>query len=275
MLTTDGRAKIVDFGVGKTSRPSPGAEDPTAYGGRLTDTLVVVGTAGYMAPEQVTSKAIDFRADQFALGAIIYEMITGRRAFKRETPVQTMAAIVDTEPELIAELAGDTPIELVTVVERCLAKDPANRYASTQDLARDLREIPFGTAVRTPRSSVALKRAPRRRWRWMAGLAVLLAVAAAVPFLRADRTGTPLAQARALLDRFDKQPNVDQAIGLLSAVVSASPKITRLVPGWQRRTCGSSSTSRQTRRSPPGPVKRPASHSRSSSPTRRCTSCWP
>ena len=224
MLTTDGRAKIVDFGVGKTSRPAPGAEDPTAYGGRLTDTLVVVGTAGYMAPEQVTSKAIDFRADQFALGAIIYEMITGRRAFKRETPVQTMAAIVDTEPELIAELAGDTPIELVTVVERCLAKDPANRYASTQDLARDLREIPFGTGVRTSRSSVALKRAPRRRWRWMAGLAVLLAVAAAVPFLRADRTGTPLAQARALLDRFDKQPNVDQAIGLLSAVVSASPK---------------------------------------------------
>ena len=76
------------------------------YGGGLTDTFVVVGTAGYMAPEQVTSKPIDFRADQFALGAIIYEMITGRRAFKRETPVQTMAAIVDTEPELIAELAG-------------------------------------------------------------------------------------------------------------------------------------------------------------------------
>jgi serine/threonine protein kinase len=224
MLTTDGRAKIVDFGVGKTSRPAPGAEDPTAYGGRLTGTLVVVGTAGYMAPEQVTSKAIDFRADQFALGAIIYEMITGRRAFKRETPVQTMAAIVDSEPELIDELAGDTPIELLTVVERCLAKDPANRYASTQDLARDLREIPLGTGVRTPRSSVALKRVPRRRWRWMAGLAVLLAVAAALPFLRADRTRTQLAQARALLDRFDKQPNVDQAIGLLSAIVSASPK---------------------------------------------------
>ena len=64
MLTTDGRAKIVDFGVGKTSRPAPGAEDPTGYGGRLTGTLVVVGTAGYMAPEQVTSKAIDFRADR-------------------------------------------------------------------------------------------------------------------------------------------------------------------------------------------------------------------
>ena len=101
----DGRAKIVDFGVGKTSRPSPGADDLTMHAGRLTDTFVVVGTAGYMAPEQVTSKAIDFRADQFALGAIIYEMITGRRAFKRDTPVQTMAAIVDAEPELLAELA--------------------------------------------------------------------------------------------------------------------------------------------------------------------------
>ena len=125
MLTEDGRAKIVDFGVGKTNRPAPGADDPTIHAGGLTDTSVVVGTAGYMSPEQVTSRPIDFRADQFALGAMLYEMITGRRAFKRETPIQTMASIVDTEPEPLAELAPDTPFELVTIVEFGSAGDPA------------------------------------------------------------------------------------------------------------------------------------------------------
>jgi len=226
MLTEDGRAKIVDFGVGKTNRPAPGAEDPTIHAGGLTDTSVVVGTAGYMSPEQVTSRPIDFRADQFALGAILYEMITGRRAFKRETPIQTMAAIVDTEPEPLAELSPDTPIELATIVDRCLAKNPASRYASTHDLARDLREVPVLPGSRTSRSSVALRRATRRRWPWpwAAGLVALVGVAAAAALFLNDRTRTPLAQARALLDRFDKQANVDQAIGLLSSVVSANPK---------------------------------------------------
>ena len=95
MLTEDGRAKIVDFGIGKMSGPASGSEDPT-IGGGLTDAYIVVGTASYMAPEQAASKPMDFRADQFALGSIIYEMLTGRRAFERNTPVQTMAAIIET-----------------------------------------------------------------------------------------------------------------------------------------------------------------------------------
>ena len=224
MLTEDGRAKIVDFGVGKTTQPTSGAEDKTIHAGGLTDAFLVVGTAGYMAPEQVTSRPIDFRADQFALGTILYEMITGRRAFRHATAVQTMAAIVDTEPEPLAEVAPDTPVELVTIVDRCLAKDPAKRYASTQDLARDLREVPVLPGTRTSRSSIALKPARRLRWSWVAGVVALLGVAAAAAFLLADRTGPRLAQARALLDRFDKQPNVDQAIGLLSSAVAAGPK---------------------------------------------------
>jgi len=115
MLTEDGRPKIVDFGVGKTSGPASGSDDLTVAGG-LTDTLVVVGTAGYMAPEQAANRPMDFRADQFALGSIIYEMLSGRRAFKRDTPVQTMAAIVEDEPTPVAELAPETPIELVTIL---------------------------------------------------------------------------------------------------------------------------------------------------------------
>ncbi len=80
-----------------------------------------------MAPEQVTGRFVDFRADQFALGTLVYEMITGRRAFKRDTSVQTMAAIIEAEPEPIAGLSPDVSAELVTIVERCLAKDPADR----------------------------------------------------------------------------------------------------------------------------------------------------
>ncbi len=140
MLTEDGRAKIVDFGIGKTNQPVPGADDPTIEAGS-SDTLKAAGTPGYMSPEQAAGRLIDFRTDQFALGAIMYEMITGRRAFKRDSAAQTMAAIIEAEPEPIAALSPETPDGLLTVVERCLAKDPAHRYASTQDLARDLRDL--------------------------------------------------------------------------------------------------------------------------------------
>jgi serine/threonine protein kinase/Tfp pilus assembly protein PilF len=225
MLTEDGRAKIVDFGLGKSMRPASGDEDPTTRTFGLTDTMVVVGTAGYMAPEQVASRPIDFRADQFALGTMLYEMITGRRAFKRDTPVQTMAAIVDTEPAPLAELCPDAPIEVVKIVERCLAKDPANRYGSTSDLARDLREIQWMRSSRASRSGVIIRRAARRPWRWIAVAAVFIVAAVVATMLYTSaRTDAPLAQARGRLDRFDKQPNVDQAIDLLLSSVSARPK---------------------------------------------------
>src|SRR5262245_46530424 len=118
MLTEDGRAKIVDFGLGKSITVASGAEDATVRGDELTDTMMVVGTAGYMAPEQIACKPLDFRADQFVLGAMIYEMLSGRRAFKRDTPVQTMAAVADAEPEALTDVCPDAPIEVVRIVER-------------------------------------------------------------------------------------------------------------------------------------------------------------
>jgi eukaryotic-like serine/threonine-protein kinase len=226
MLTEDGRAKIVDFGLGKATSSPPSGEDPTFRADALTDTFAVVGTAGYMAPEQVATKPIDFRADQFALGAIIYEMMSGRRAFKRATPVQTMAAIVDVDPEPLAEICPDAPLELVRIVERCLAKEPANRYASTHDLSRDLHDIGWTPSSRASRPSVALARPARRRWRWrwVTGVVVvLLAMAVSVALYLYGQTSGPLTEARALLDRYDKQHNVDQAISLLSSFVSARP----------------------------------------------------
>jgi Tol biopolymer transport system component len=99
---------------------------------------VVVGTVGYMSPEQASGHAVDFRSDQFSFGSILYEMATGRRAFQRKTAVDTLSAILNEEPVPITQLNPRAPVPLVWIVERCLAKEPRQRYASTEDLARDL-----------------------------------------------------------------------------------------------------------------------------------------
>lgn len=140
MLTAEGRAKLVDFGLSK-SAPSPeGGNSETTANETLTSRHAVLGTAGYMAPEQVMALPADGRADQFALGAILYEMLTGRRAFLRETAVQTMTSILEDEPTPMAASRPDLPDKIVSIVGRCLAKRPERRYASTRDLASDLRD---------------------------------------------------------------------------------------------------------------------------------------
>jgi serine/threonine protein kinase/Flp pilus assembly protein TadD len=223
MLTEDGRAKIVDFGIGKTNSSVPGADDATFEAGR-TDTLKAAGTPGYMAPEQVAGRPIDFRADQFALGAIVYEMITGRRAFKRETTAQTMAAIIEVDPAPIAELSPEAPDGLITIIERCLAKDPAHRYGSTQDLARDLRDL-RGTSPgsRTSRSAAAAKTTRRRSTVGAIVFTFVIAATIAAAWFAWSRVNGPLSEARALLVRYDKQANVDRAIALLTPLASSSP----------------------------------------------------
>ena len=142
MVTREGLVKILDFGLAKlTSRLSDsgaGSQLPTMTG---TTPGVVIGTVGYMSPEQASAEPLDFRSDQFALGSILYEMTTGRRAFQKKTPIDTLAAILNEDPEPVGTLNARTPVPLRWVIERCLAKDPGERYASTSDLARDLRTI--------------------------------------------------------------------------------------------------------------------------------------
>src|SRR6202521_2068719 len=139
MVTRDGLAKILDFGLAKLtstgSGSGEGAHLPTMTG---TSPGVVVGTGGYMSPEQASGEPADFRSDQFALGSMLYEMATGKRAFQKKTAVDTLAAILNDEPEPIAAVNPQSPVPLRWIVERCLEKDPRERYASTQDLAHDL-----------------------------------------------------------------------------------------------------------------------------------------
>ena len=142
LVTRSGLAKIADFGLAKLTQP--GADDesqvPTSDGHQTT-AGIVMGTASYMSPEQARGAPVDFRSDQFAFGSIVYELLTGHGAFRRGSTAETLAAILREEPEPLATRAPGTPAPLRWIVERCLSKDPVDRYASTRDLARDLRDL--------------------------------------------------------------------------------------------------------------------------------------
>jgi serine/threonine protein kinase/Flp pilus assembly protein TadD len=237
MIADESRVKIVDFGLGKVPAPLVSGDAETVLQPSLTEKHVVMGTAGYMSPEQVLGQTVDFRSDQFALGSILYEMLTGRPAFKRDTSVLTMAAVAEGEPPLLADLAPDTPSELATIVERCLSKHPADRYASTRDLARDLhdakRTITGARSVSTVRRPL-----PRRRRRWAAAAVAAVVIGAAGTYAFLIRSN-PIRDAQVLLDRYYKAENVDRAIALLEPAVAARPsdpvRQTLLAEAYWRR----------------------------------------
>ncbi len=142
MVSKDGFVKILDFGLAKLTEPvsQDASSLPTAIAAP-TQPGTVMGTAGYMSPEQASGQPVDYRSDQFTLGAILYEMATGKRAFQRKTGAETLVAIIREEPEPLSQLAPRAPAPVRWIVERLLAKDPDERYASTRDLARDLKSV--------------------------------------------------------------------------------------------------------------------------------------
>jgi hypothetical protein len=171
-LTKDGIVKILDFGLARLVRPEH--DDGTGGTGTVTAATepgAVLGTLGYMSPEQVRGESVDHRSDIFALGAVLYEMTTGRRAFQKDTSVETLNAILkDEPPELAAD--GRIPAALDRLVRHCLEKKPEDRFQSARDLAFELE----GLDRVAPRAAVAHR--PVGRWRlWASGAAVLLAVA--------------------------------------------------------------------------------------------------
>jgi Tol biopolymer transport system component/predicted Ser/Thr protein kinase len=185
----DGRPRILDFGLAKLVS-TPTDVTATVAGGRgllptaalHTEPGLVVGTAPYLSPEQARGQAADPRSDQFAFGAILYELLTGRRAFERETPVDTLAAVIAEEPPPLPAGAA-IPLPLLWAIRRCLAKDPRDRYGSTLDLARDLRQIQDNLGSlpvsgdwprKTPPPAPALRRSP-----WPAVAAAFLGAAIA------------------------------------------------------------------------------------------------
>ena len=136
MLSHDGFVKILDFGLAKLA--STGGEPSDLCTTSLTSSGLVLGTVGYMSPEQAGGRRPDFQSDQFSFGLVLYEIVTGKRAFRRSTAAETLVAILREEPEPMGSLNPEVPPPLCWVVERCLAKEPEKRYFSTRDLARDL-----------------------------------------------------------------------------------------------------------------------------------------
>jgi len=144
MITQDGFAKVLDFGLAKlTEKQSPSGDDLTSAPteGPATDEGVVLGTVGYMSPEQVLGKAVDHRSDIFSMGCILYEAATRRRPFVADTDVEIMQQILRERPAAVEELNPAAPAEVRRLIRRCLAKSPDQRFQSMKDLAIDLREV--------------------------------------------------------------------------------------------------------------------------------------
>ena len=149
MISESGLVKLLDFGISKLVV----TEGTTATTIELfTQPGVVLGTVSYMSPEQAAGASVDFYSDQFSFGVVLHEMVTGRRPFEFDTSVETLAAILREEPKPIAQLNPGVPAPLSWIVERCLAKAPAGRYASTRDLARDVAAVRDRLSGGTPES---------------------------------------------------------------------------------------------------------------------------
>jgi Tol biopolymer transport system component len=181
MLTESG-VTLLDFGLAKLTPAGPLAAElsslPTG-GSPVTGQGTIVGTLAYMAPEQLEGKDVDARTDLFAFGAVLYEMLTGRRPFDGSTQASLIAAIMSADPPPLTAFEPLTPPALDRVVRKCLAKDPRARWQSATDLADELKWISTGSGSSASVVAAAVRLTPRRRvWPW-AGAAGVLVVAAA------------------------------------------------------------------------------------------------
>jgi serine/threonine protein kinase len=197
MVDTHGRAKVLDFGLAKLSAPAIQAVD-TSEATRTrtveqprTDEGVILGSVPYMSPEQAEGKVVDARSDIFSFGAVLYEMVTGQRAFRGESALATLAAVVEKQPQSPREINGDISMELERLIARCLRKDINRRRQSMADVKVALEELrdesESGKLARSPATTPA---AGTHRWLWPAlAIASVLAAGAVIAWTYVGRGG--------------------------------------------------------------------------------------
>jgi serine/threonine protein kinase/Tol biopolymer transport system component len=165
-LSEDGRVKILDFGLAKLTQPDQSdSASEAATVQVVTDAGLVMGTAGYMSPEQVRGKVADQRSDLFSFGAILYEMLSGKRAFHGDSPADTMSAILKEEPPDLSEAARNVPPTLERIVRHCLEKNPAQRFQSSNDIAFSLEALTeISTTTKSGAQAIAAPSPAKSRW---------------------------------------------------------------------------------------------------------------
>jgi serine/threonine protein kinase/Tol biopolymer transport system component len=166
-ITRDGRVKVLDFGLAKLVRPEERNDTVATLASPATLPGMVLGTVGYMSPEQVRGDSSDARSDIFSLGAVLYEMLTGKRAFKRETSAETMTAVLREEPPELNETGWQGPLGLQRILTRCLEKGVERRFQSASDLAFAIESL-GGTSSTKSAAQPKMKRA------WLPWTAVAL-----------------------------------------------------------------------------------------------------
>jgi hypothetical protein len=202
-VTADGRVKILDFGLARQTLAFAAADatvSPTIE--RHTDPGTVLGTVGYMSPEQARGEPGDQRSDLFSLGAVLYELVSGRRAFQRDTAAETLTAILrEDPPELTSAATAGVPPALVRVVQHCLEKNPAERFQSASDVAFALENL-TGSGATAAQALTAKPSSPRAWLAW--SVAVLFALASGALLLmnlRAPKPAAPVTRLSAQLPK--------------------------------------------------------------------------
>src|SRR5579872_1532691 len=214
-ITRDGHAKILDFGLAKVQ---PVAGEDRTQTAAPTDPGTVLGTTGYLSPEQAQARPIDTRSDTFSFGAVLYEMLAGARAFKGDSTIDTLHSIVHNQPPPIATSAPEVPTELRWILDKCLAKDPDDRYQSTRDLVVDLKNVArtLDSSPALPVTPAAVHAAPKRSRAFIAGAAI-----AALAILFAAGVAWRVSMARRPADAMPSKLSIERVTSLGTVIDAA------------------------------------------------------